>query len=188
MLKQIEQYADKAHGQQTRKYSPERYIVHPVRVMETCREYTEDISVLSAALLHDVLEDTDITKQTLDDFLHSVLNAEDASRTLQLVEELTDVYIKKDFPRLNRRKRKIKEAKRIENISRDAQTIKYADIIDNCPEVTEKDPQFATKFSRECRLLLKRMKKGNKELYLKAVSTVDDCMEKLRNKQGEFIT
>jgi (p)ppGpp synthase/HD superfamily hydrolase len=180
VLKQIEQYADKAHGQQTRKYSPERYIVHPVRVMEMCRVYTEDISVLSAALLHDVLEDTNISKETLGDFLNTILNAEEASRTLQLVEELTDVYIKKDFPLWNRRKRKMKEAERIENTSKDSQTIKYADIIDNCPEITEKDPEFAVRFLRECRLLLKRMKKGNKDLYLKAVKTVNDCLEKLK--------
>ena len=34
VLKQVEQYADRAHSDQRRKYSPERYIVHPVRVMK----------------------------------------------------------------------------------------------------------------------------------------------------------
>jgi (p)ppGpp synthase/HD superfamily hydrolase len=179
-LKQVEQYADQAHGKQRRKYSPERYIVHPVRVMEICREYTTDISVLSAALLHDVLEDTDTTRETLGDFLHSILNPTAATRTLQLVDELTDVYIKKDYPSWNRRKRKMKEAERIQNTSEDSQTIKYADIIDNCPEITEKDPEFAAKFLRECRLLLTKMKKGNKDLYMKSVKTVEDCLGQLR--------
>lgn len=54
VLEQIRDFADKAHGEQMRKYTPERYIVHPVRVMKICREYTDDITVLAAALLHDV--------------------------------------------------------------------------------------------------------------------------------------
>lgn len=180
MLEQITQYTDQAHGEQTRKYSPERYIVHPVRVMQICREYTTDISVLSAALLHDVLEDTAVTKEDLNEFLHTVLNPSDASKTLQLVIELTDVYVKKAFPSWNRRKRKMKEAERIKHTSKDAQTIKYADIIDNCPEMTEKDPEFAERFLRECRSLLTKMKKGEKDLYLRAVSTVHNCLMRLR--------
>ncbi|WP_297333190.1 hypothetical protein [Flavobacterium sp.] len=35
ILHRIREYADDAHGSQMRKYTPERYIVHPVRVMET---------------------------------------------------------------------------------------------------------------------------------------------------------
>jgi (p)ppGpp synthase/HD superfamily hydrolase len=58
ILQEIIQFADLAHGKQVRRYTSERYIVHPVRVMETCRQYTNDISVLAAAILHDVLEDT----------------------------------------------------------------------------------------------------------------------------------
>ncbi|MBD0255325.1 MAG: metal-dependent phosphohydrolase, partial [Cytophagales bacterium] len=50
-LTTITAFADRAHGQQMRRYTPERYIVHPVRVMELCREYTTDEAVLAAALL-----------------------------------------------------------------------------------------------------------------------------------------
>jgi (p)ppGpp synthase/HD superfamily hydrolase len=184
VLNKIKKYADLAHGDQMRKYSPERYIVHPIRVMETCRAYTNDITVLSAAVLHDVLEDTNVTKEDLGKFLQTVMNASQTSRTLMLVEELTDVYVKKDYPTWNRRKRKMKEASRIEKISEDAQAIKYADIIDNCPEITDNDPDFAERYLRECKLLLSKMKKGNKELYLKAKKTVDNCLLQLKvNKQ-----
>ena len=60
-LEKIRHFADQAHGGQLRKYTPERYIVHPVRVMETLKKYTDDLTVLAAALLHDVLEDTTTT-------------------------------------------------------------------------------------------------------------------------------
>ncbi|MDF2448383.1 MAG: metal-dependent phosphohydrolase [Bacteroidota bacterium] len=60
ILDQIREFADKAHGEQMRKYTPGRYIVHPIRVMNTCKRVTYDICILAAALLHDVLEDTAI--------------------------------------------------------------------------------------------------------------------------------
>lgn len=64
-LYKIQQFADNAHGEQMRKYSDERYIVHPIRVMETCSAYTDKIQILAAALLHDVLEDTPVSEMEL---------------------------------------------------------------------------------------------------------------------------
>src|SRR5437762_11401952 len=122
ILEQIKDFADKAHGEQTRKYTPDRYIVHPVRVMNICKEYTNDISVLAAALLHDVLEDTTATKDEIKNFLLKLLDKQQAEKTVKLVEELTDVYIKKDYPQWNRRKRKEKEAERLSATSSEAQT------------------------------------------------------------------
>ena len=58
ILKQVHDYAEKAHGNQMRKYADERYIVHPERVMKICQEYSDKLPIMSAALLHDVLEDT----------------------------------------------------------------------------------------------------------------------------------
>jgi guanosine-3',5'-bis(diphosphate) 3'-pyrophosphohydrolase len=178
ILKEVEQFADWAHGDQLRKYSPERYIVHPVRVMEMCKPYTSDAAVLSAALLHDVLEDTDVTKQELSQFLNKVM-PDQADKTLKLVVELTDIYTKRAFPYLNRRKRKMREADRIQQTSGDAQLIKYADIIDNCPEISEKDPDFAKRFLKECRHLLTKMKKGESELREKAIAIVEQHLGKL---------
>jgi (p)ppGpp synthase/HD superfamily hydrolase len=57
-LETIKDFANKAHGDQKRRYTPDKYVVHPIRVMELCKEYTNDVTVLAAALLHDVLEDT----------------------------------------------------------------------------------------------------------------------------------
>src|SRR3954464_15075348 len=110
ILDEVKDFADKAHGNQMRRYTPERYIVHPVRVMITCKEYTSDITILAAALLHDVLEDTPVTKEELQAFLMNIMSEEEAKRTVQLVEELTDVYIKENYPKWNRKKRKLKEA------------------------------------------------------------------------------
>ncbi|RYY82901.1 MAG: HD domain-containing protein, partial [Chitinophagaceae bacterium] len=60
-LRQVLAFADNAHGGQLRKYSPDRYIVHPLRVMELLEARGAGRVQLAAALLHDVLEDTRVT-------------------------------------------------------------------------------------------------------------------------------
>ncbi len=57
--------------------------------------------------------------------------------------------------------------------SADAQTIKYADIIDNSNEISTNDPDFARVFLSECRNLLKRMDRGDENLRKRAVDAVD---------------
>lgn len=180
VLQKIRDYADKAHGKQQRKYTPDRYIVHPVRVMELCRRQAAGLPVLAAALLHDVLEDTPVTEESLQKFLQSVMKEAEAAETLRLVVELTDVYTRQRHPRWNRKKRKAKEAARIQKTSADAQTVKYADIIDNCREIVEHDPDFAKLFLCECKNLLTRMPDGNAALRQEAVETVNRCLQKVR--------
>lgn len=164
-LTQIKNFADNAHGSQMRKYSNERYIVHPIRVMQLCEPYTNQIEVLAAALLHDVLEDTPITEVELTEFLQEILTNEQTQKTIQLVVELTDVYTKENYPQWNRNYRKTLETERIKNISADAQTIKYADILDNAHEITRSDPHFAPRFLKECLQILNVASKGNETLY-----------------------
>src|SRR5690348_10392135 len=57
-------FSDAAHLGQFRT-SGEPYISHPIAVAETCARWKLDAESLMAALLHDVMEDSGITKQTL---------------------------------------------------------------------------------------------------------------------------
>jgi (p)ppGpp synthase/HD superfamily hydrolase len=173
VIEKVKEFAGKAHEGQKRKYTPEPYIVHPVRVMQLCKEYTSSIPVLSAALLHDVLEDTKVNEGELKQFLLSVMDETDAELTLKLVIELTDVYVKANYPQWNRNTRKKKEAERIAHTSAQAQTIKYADIIDNCKEIVQYDEDFGPRFLRECKMLLQRMNKGDQHLYHYAKEMVE---------------
>lgn len=178
ILEKVKVFADQAHGEQLRKYVPDRYIVHPLRVMGICREYNAEVTMLSAALLHDVLEDTTATPADLKSFLTSVMPDSPAERTLQLVIELTDVYTKADYPHLNRRKRKVLEAERLALVSPAAQTIKYADILDNASDIIQHDKSFAMVYIREALQLLGYMKKGNADLYDRTLKT----LKKLRSE------
>lgn len=57
-------FAESKHQGQTR-ISGEPYIIHPVEVMETLEKLDFDTDVLSAALLHDIIEDCHIDKKEL---------------------------------------------------------------------------------------------------------------------------
>jgi GTP diphosphokinase / guanosine-3',5'-bis(diphosphate) 3'-diphosphatase len=52
--------ADRAHGSQTRS-SMERYITHPLAVAKVVADLGLDDTTIAAALLHDAVEDTDLT-------------------------------------------------------------------------------------------------------------------------------
>lgn len=183
ILVKITDFGDEAHGEQLRKYAPDRYMVHPKRVMEKLRNYSDDITILSAALLHDVLEDTPVTRSGMQDFLETLMDKNQAERIVNLVVELSDVYVKKDFPNLNRRTRKSKELERLEKTSADSQTIKYADILDNSLEISDQDPQFARVYLSEVNLILKKLDKGNHELRKEAMIAVEKGLQKVKRRQ-----
>ena len=180
ILKAVRDFADQAHGEQMRKYVPKRYIVHPEEVMEICREYTDELPVLAAALLHDVLEDTPVTEQDIAAFLQPLMPQAEAKQTLKLTVDLTDVHTKQAFPHLNRRRRKDKENERLSKAAPNAQTIKYADIISNAVDITAHDKHFARVYLREMEMLLSVMKSGNRELHQRAVETIRECKLELK--------
>jgi (p)ppGpp synthase/HD superfamily hydrolase len=178
-LEKIQHFADAAHGDQMRKYAPERYIAHPLRVMHLCRAFTTDETILASALLHDVLEDTEVTAEEIRTFLLPLLGEKGTEKTLHLVAELTDVYVKRNYPHWNRRKRKQMECERMAGISPEAQTVKYADILDNCREIVGHDPSFARVFLRECKHLLKCMTRGDPQLYKAAAHEINTGLQTL---------
>jgi len=151
-------FANSAHRGQKRKYTGEDYIEHPIAVALAVREqFPHDSSMVCAALLHDVLEDTDVDHAQLRAFLHRTCNSLAAERILQLVVELTDVYTNEDFEYLNRAQRKRREAERLSSASHEAQCIKRADIADNSLSINEHDPKFAKVFNSEKAFLLSLM-------------------------------
>jgi guanosine-3',5'-bis(diphosphate) 3'-pyrophosphohydrolase len=183
ILKTITQYADAAHGEQLRKYSGHRYIVHPLRVMKICQQYSDNIQMHAAALLHDVLEDTDVTAEEMLTFLKSVFNTNEANETLRMVVELTDIFTKKAYPHLKRRARKELEINRLAVISIDAQTIKYADIMDNAKDIIINDVDFALVYLKESQRLLERMNQGHQVLYKELLLVLEEGQTILKNNQ-----
>jgi len=63
-IRQAHDFAESAHLGQFRA-SGEPYISHPVAVTQICADWRLDADALMAALLHDVIEDQDVSKQAL---------------------------------------------------------------------------------------------------------------------------
>lgn len=76
-------YAFRAHDGQTRK-SGEPYITHPIAVATELARWHMDIQTLSAGLMHDVLEDTPVTKaQMASDFGDTIAEMVDGLSKLE---------------------------------------------------------------------------------------------------------
>ena len=82
-------FAEYYHGNQRRKYANFPYIIHPFAVADMCAEHTDDINIIVAANLHDVIEDTCCLKSTiLEKFGQDVLElVEGCTNPSQVVEE-----------------------------------------------------------------------------------------------------
>lgn len=179
-IEQVKLFAGRAHGTQQRKYSGEPYVFHLIRVAAICREFTNDLCIISAAYLHDVLEDTTVTRKEMLAFLETVMPVEMAARTTSLVVDLTDVYVRANYPDMNRKTRKQLEMERLAAVGADAQTIKYADLIDNATDIAGHDTDFSEVYLKEAMDLLGRMDKGHTILYERALNVVNKCYLQVR--------
>ena len=146
-------FATSAHRGQDRRYTAEPYIVHPLEVWRLVRDAGGTDAMQAAALLHDVVEDTDAT---LDDVAR-----ECGTAVAELVEWLTDVAVPADG---NRAARAAIDRERLAAAPAEAQTIKLADLIDNAESVARHDPRFARVYMEEKRALLDVLSRGDARL------------------------
>jgi GTP diphosphokinase / guanosine-3',5'-bis(diphosphate) 3'-diphosphatase len=137
-------FAAEKHRTQKRKYSNEPYVVHLDAVADLLSEHgVVDEHVLTAAYLHDTVEDTETTIQEL----MRVFGDEVA----QLVYWLTD------NEKGNRKARMAMNSWRLGRAPMEAKLIKLADIIDNTRNIAANDPDFAPVFLAEKREVLAQM-------------------------------
>lgn len=146
---------------QKRKYTGLPYWTHTANVAATVAAHGGTPEIISAAYLHDTLEDTKVTEAEL-------LKAFPVE-VVRYVVELTDVYSKETHPHLNRAQRKQLEAERIRYISDNAKTIKLADLYDNTESIVQHDPEFASVYLKEKAAVIKWLDAGNFTLYRKVV-------------------
>ncbi len=168
MEEKAREFAKKAHEGQYRKYKSEPYIEHPIRVAGLVKSVTHTEEMVCAAYLHDVVEDTEVTIEDIKE--------EFGDKVADLVRDLTDVYVKKNYPHLNRRRRKEKEVERQSQISKEAKTIKLADVIDNTRDIVENERNFARKYVPEMANLVEALQGGDFKLFMRA------CYEVQRGK------
>jgi len=159
-------FVQECHGEQVRKYTGEPYFTHPYAVAEIVNSYNVNMGI-EISLCHDLFEDTECKYETLFSFTEYIGYSYSESYVIcEGVNDLTDIYTKDAYPKLNRRQRKVKECFRLSRVNQDIQTIKYADLLDNTRSIVEYDKDFAKVYLYEKRDLLRFMRDGNIDLYM----------------------
>jgi len=160
-------FADYYHTGQLRKYTNMPYITHPLMVSAKISIHTDDINMLQAALLHDVVEDTCATLEQI--------KIEFGGEVALYVENLTDISKSTDG---NRAVRKEIDRQHLSKATPKAKTIKLADLIDNTSSIVSYDKDFAKVYMHEKKLLLEVLKDASHpELWEEANSIVENYYE-----------
>lgn len=122
-------YAVEAHDGAYRKNAKgEPYVVHPLRVAQRLVFHGyQDSALLAAAILHDVVEDTDTPI--------GEINAKFGPYVAALVAEVTDDKTKSQV------ERKKAQVEHITTMSADAAAIKLSDAIDNLMDLKKSTPR-----------------------------------------------
>ena len=116
-------FAVNAHQGTERRGKGFPYIVHPMEAVEIVATMTTDQELLAAAVLHDTVEDTDVT---LDD-----IRREFGERVAKLVEEESDVFIDGVSEADSWHERKQAAIDRLAQASRDAKMVALGDKLSN---------------------------------------------------------
>lgn len=163
-------FATAAHAavKHVRRYTGEPYIIHPEAVAGLVMTVSHTPSMLAAAWLHDVVEDTGVTIDLVRDIF--------GDEVADLVDHLTDPSKPEDG---NRATRRAIDRAHSAAASPQAKTIKLADIIDNTNTIAAHDPHFARVYIPEIELLLAVLTEGNLTLYAQAVASVQEAKRSL---------
>lgn len=142
---------------QVRKYTGEPYWHHPEEVAAIVATRTSNASVLAAAWLHDVVEDTGVEITDILNEFGPVIGG--------YVHWLTNPSKKTDG---NRAARKEIDRWHIAAAPAEVKTIKLADLISNSKSIIRHDANFAPTYIAEMKLLLEVLKEGDQHLYKRA--------------------
>jgi hypothetical protein len=170
LVERASDYATRAHQRidQRRKYSKQPYHVHLQAVAALVASVCDDEEAIAAAWLHDTVEDTPATLEDIEEHF--------GQSVAELVEELTDISKPSDG---NRAKRKAIDRSYLAQASPRAKTVKLADLIDNCRDITKHDKRFAKIYLVEMGALLDVLGDGDERLYQKAIKLYTKHMDKL---------
>lgn len=141
-------FAIRAHEGQTRKDGKTLYITHPIGVAALVDQYGGTSEQVMAALLHDVVEDCDISLGDIEKEFGKLI--------AKMVGDLTNTS-KQDRPELNRAARKALDAERLATVDMDSQFVKLCDIYYNISDLNGLEPGFRIKFLLEKKMQTETM-------------------------------
>eukprot|EP01028_Stygiella_incarcerata_P009923 TRINITY_DN4914_c0_g1_i1.p1 TRINITY_DN4914_c0_g1~~TRINITY_DN4914_c0_g1_i1.p1 ORF type:complete len:232 (+),score=71.39 TRINITY_DN4914_c0_g1_i1:72-698(+) len=179
-------FAKEVHAKQKRKDgSP--YVNHPIRVCEKVAMWDKDESLLIAALLHDVLEDTDASEKEIQvryglDVLSYVLEVTNDPEEIRILGK-TDYLKTKMSVTMSDKALLLKLCDRWDNIS-DLYTLRESDESGG-PEAREKIKMFVSKYRVETMDILQEVKtkrQGLGENHLSIMKRIKDTLSDLEDE------
>ena len=156
-------FATEAHAGQVRKYTGEDYITHPIAVMEIVSGVPHNLEMLIASVLHDVVEDCDVTLEEVYQEFGDVVG--------EYVKYMTNISKPEDG---NRKERKTLDALHVSSGSPEVHTIKVADIYHNSGSIKKYDPEFWKTYKKEKTYLLGLLTNADKDLWMKTWKIVTE--------------
>jgi (p)ppGpp synthase/HD superfamily hydrolase len=157
---------------QIRKYTNEPYWLHPQEVAQQVAALLDHTpEMVAAAWLHDVVEDTGVTIETV--------REEFGSKVADLVGWLTDVS-RPDHG--NRAARKAVDRAHTALAPSEAQTIKCMDIASNFRSLVEHDAKFAATYLVEKRALLEVLTRADPVAIQFVQDVLDDAEQDLQRQ------
>jgi (p)ppGpp synthase/HD superfamily hydrolase len=175
LVDRAREFAIAAHRRvgQLRKYTGQPYEEHLRRVVEMVSTVTDDAETIAAAWLHDTVEDTSTTLEEVE--------REFGKGVRDLVDAVSDTSRPQQG---NRATRKALDLEHLARAPARAQTIKLADLIDNCQDICSRDPKFGRVFLGEMAGLLEVLTSGAQELQRTARSIHDKWWTGLSGTSG----
>lgn len=146
-------FATKAHAGVYRKFTGEPYVTHPVRVADLLKPLGFGPEVIAAALLHDVIEDTDTTAE--------MLAAEFGPVVAALVLEVSNPVVPGNW-----KVRKAAARKHLAKSSYEGASIKLADMLVNSSNVAAVAPTFAAEHLAGMQKAMKVLGHGHPALFV----------------------
>lgn len=169
-------FATRAHQHQTRA-GGDPYISHPVRVANAIKQYKKSHNLdalISAAYLHDTLEDTDTTHEALHDLFGGLVAS--------LVKELTS-----DPDEIKRMGKAAYLSQKMATMSSWALVIKLADRLDNVKDITTaKTPEWRQKYRQETEQILNYIqeKRALSNTHKKLISLIRDRLSEIPTQEN----
>ena len=144
MVDRAIEFATKAHEGQFRKGTKRPYIVHPIEVGDIVSSITKDPEIISAAVLHDTIEDCDGVTRTL-------LAQEFSERVANIVVQESEDKSKSWM------ERKQATIERLKNSSLEVKIISLADKLSNMRDIDRDYPVLGDELWNRFRMKDKNM-------------------------------
>ncbi len=167
LLRALHFAAEKHRDHRRKGQTAAPYINHPITVAEqlAAEGLADDTELLMAAVLHDVVEDTDTTEEELRDSF--------GTRVTRIVMEVTD-----DMS-LKRQERKQRVVEHIAGKSREARLLKMSDLIANIFDLIHHPPHWDDERKRDyldwAEEVMERIRGTHQGLEARFDSMVSQC-------------